>query len=159
VSTTSNESTAAASLATAKPLLTGPKRQHFLPRFYLENFSANGLIAVYDREQCLSEYEGKAKPVIDKLAAREAINGDERTDLAIFIALAAMRTPDVVDSLQAFNADMVTDIMMGTFHDMDEVVARLRDGQCGAGTLAQSGAAALNRAFDKLVVRSNPPNA
>ena len=27
---------AAAAAPAAKPLLTGPKRQHFLPRFYLE---------------------------------------------------------------------------------------------------------------------------
>jgi len=32
------------------PLLVGPKRQHFLPRFYLEGFVKNGLLAVYDRE-------------------------------------------------------------------------------------------------------------
>lgn len=81
----------------ARPLLTGPKRQHFLPRFYLDGFAREGLVAVYDREknevrlqqpvntavvghfytmedeqgrkrfeieQLLSEYEGKAKPVI-----------------------------------------------------------------------------------------------
>jgi hypothetical protein len=160
MSSTSNEPAAAAAPAAAKPLLNGPKRQHFLPRFYLENFSANGLVAVYDREQdtvrlqqpvntgvighfytmedaegrkrfeleqFLSEYEGKAKPVIDKLTAREAINADERSDLAIFIALAATRTPDVVDSLKAFNAGMVTDIMKRMFHDVDDVAARLRE--------------------------------
>lgn len=149
-----------------KPLLTGPKRQHFLPRFYLDNFAASGLVAVYDREtdevrlqqpvntgvighfytmedaegrrrfeleQLLSEYEGKAKPVINKLAAREAIDGEERSDLAIFIALAAMRTPDVVDSLKAFNAGMVTDIMKDMFADVDDVAARLRDDPDFAG--------------------------
>jgi hypothetical protein len=157
MSTTSNEPAAPAA---AKPLLTGPKRQHFLPRFYLENFSVSGLVAVYDREQdsvrlqqpvntgvighfytmedaegrkrfeleqFLSEYEGKAKLVIDKLAAREEINADERSDLAIFIALAATRTPDVVDSLKAFNASMVTDVMKRLYSDVDEVAARLRE--------------------------------
>jgi hypothetical protein len=157
MSTTSNEPVAPAA---AKPLLTGPKRQHFLPRFYLENFSESGLVAVYDREQdsvrlqqpvntgvighfytmedaegrkrfeleqFLSEYEGKAKLVIDKLAAREEINADERSDLAIFIALAATRTPDVVDSLKAFNASMVTDVMKRLYSDVDEVAARLRE--------------------------------
>lgn len=34
-----------------KPLLVGPKRQHYLPRFYLEGFSSNGLVAVYDRAE------------------------------------------------------------------------------------------------------------
>lgn len=33
-----------------KPLLNGPKRQHFLPKFYLEKFTKNGTIAVFDRE-------------------------------------------------------------------------------------------------------------
>jgi len=154
------------SAAVAKPLLTGPKRQHFLPRFYLENFSTNGLVAVYDRandevrlqqpvntgvighfytmedaegrkrfelEQLLSEYEGKAKPVINKLAARASVDADERTDLAIFIALATMRTPDVVDSLKALNADMVTRVMKGMFDDVADVATRLRDDPDFAG--------------------------
>lgn len=144
----------------AKPALTGPKRQHFLPRFYLENFSANGLVAVYDREvdqvrlqqpvntgvighfytmedaegrrryeleQLLSEYEGKSKPVIDKLASQEDISADERSDLAIFIALAAMRTPDMVDSLKALNSGMITDIIKHVFSDVDVVAARLKE--------------------------------
>ena len=34
----------------AKPLLTGPKRQHFLPRFYLQGFCRDGTLAIYDRE-------------------------------------------------------------------------------------------------------------
>lgn len=150
----------------AKPLLNGPKRQHFLPRFYLENFSANGFVAVYDREkdevrlqqpvntgvighfytmedaegrkrfeleQLLAEYEGKAKPVIDKLAVRESLDAEERSDLAIFIALGAMRTPDVVDSLKAFNAGMVTDVMKSMFADVNDVAARLRDDPDFAG--------------------------
>lgn len=35
----------------AKPLLTGPKRQHFLPRFYLEGFAKDRKVAVYDLEK------------------------------------------------------------------------------------------------------------
>lgn len=34
----------------SNPLLTGPKRQHFLPKFYLEGFTRNGRLAIYDRE-------------------------------------------------------------------------------------------------------------
>lgn len=34
----------------AKPLLFGPKRQHYLPKFYLEGFCKDGKLAVYDRE-------------------------------------------------------------------------------------------------------------
>lgn len=33
------------------PLLNGPKRQHFLPRFYLNGFSRDSMLAVYDREK------------------------------------------------------------------------------------------------------------
>jgi hypothetical protein len=124
-----------------KPLLDGPKRQHYLPRFYLEGFASDGLVAVYDRqknevrrqqpkdttvighfytmedaegrrrfevEALLSEYESKASPVIKKLAIKETISADERSDLAIFMALGAMRTPDIVESLQLMNSDMQT---------------------------------------------------
>jgi len=94
--------TAAAEAAEAnprEPLLKGPKRQHYLPRFYLDGFATDGLVSVYDREKdevrrqqpkdtavigrfytmedaqgrrryeieaLLSEYEGKASPVIKK---------------------------------------------------------------------------------------------
>lgn len=140
------------------PLLTGPKRQHYLPRFYLDGFSRDGLVAVYDREKdeirrqqpkdttvighfytmvddqgrkryeieaLLSEYEGKASPVIKKLAAKVPINADERTDLAIFIALGAMRTPDVVDSLRLMNSDLIMRIAKQTYADVDIVAQNL----------------------------------
>ena len=32
------------------PLLSGPKRQHFLPEFYLKGFTKNDMVAVFDRE-------------------------------------------------------------------------------------------------------------
>lgn len=38
-----------------------------------------------------------------------------------------MRTPDIIDSLKAFNAEMVTDVMKQMFADVDEVAARLRE--------------------------------
>ncbi len=144
----------------AKPLLSGPKRQHFLPKFYLEGFAnRDGMIAVFDREskeirvqqpvntcvighfytivdeagrrrfeleQLLSEYEGKASLVIKKLSSTEEINADERTDLAIFVALAAFRTPDIVDSLKAFNSDLVGDMCKRIFVDVEQVKAQMR---------------------------------
>lgn len=142
-----------------KPVVNGPKRHHFLPRFYLENFAENGLLAVYDRkvneirsqqphntgvighfytmkdsdgrnrfeiEQILSEYEGKSKPIIDKLADGELISEDERSDLAIFISFAAMRTPDVIDSVKAFNSKMITSVMKTYLSDIETVADRLR---------------------------------
>ena len=140
-------------------MLTGPKRQHFLPKFYLEGFANDGKVAVYDREknearvqqpvntgvighfytmedeqgrqrfeleQLLSEYEGKAKPVIGKLAGRSELTADERTDLAIFIALGAMRTPDVVDSIKLMNSGMIRKIAGQLFRDEQSVFERLR---------------------------------
>lgn len=46
---TTKHQSAASDDAAAKPLLDGPKRQHFLPRFYLEGFTKDGLLAVFDR--------------------------------------------------------------------------------------------------------------
>jgi hypothetical protein len=152
---------AAESQAAARaPLLTGPKRQHFLPRFYLDGFTREGLLAVYDREQdgirrqqpvntavighfytmedqegrrrfeieaLLAEFEGKARPVIDKLVAAAAeLTAEERSDLAIFVALAATRTPDMVNSVQALNGEMVKRVAKMMFTDVDSVFARLR---------------------------------
>lgn len=152
------------------PLLTGPKRQHYLPRFYLDGFSRDGLVAVYDREKdeirrqqpkdttvighfytmadaqgrkryeieaMLSEYEGKASPVIKKLAAKESINADERTDLAIFIALGAMRTPDVVDSLSLMNSDLVMRFVKATYKNVDDVANSLSKDPNYAGKSAE----------------------
>ena len=144
---------------TIKPLLSGPKRQHFLPKFYLEGFTKNGMVAVFDRElneirvqqpvntcvighfytmedsegrrrfeleQVLSDYEYKASLVIKKLVGKEQINVDERTDFAIFVAFAAFRTPDIVDSLKAFNSTLVRDMCDQMFSDIEEVKARMR---------------------------------
>lgn len=145
---------------TRPPMLTGPKRQHFLPRFYLDGFSRDGLVAVFDREKneirlqqpvntavighfytmedaegrrrfeleaLLSEYEGKAKPVIDKLvAAATDLSAEERSDLSIFIALAATRTPDMVHSVQALHGEMVKHSAKVLFADVDQTFELLR---------------------------------
>lgn len=149
-----------------KPLLDGPKRQHYLPRFYLDGFTTDGLVAVYDREKnevrkqqpkdtavighfytmedaagrrrfeieaLLSEYESKASPVIKKLAAKGNITADERSDLAIFMALGAMRTPDIVQSLQLMNSDMTLEMAKRIYADVDRVEADLRLNPAYAG--------------------------
>jgi hypothetical protein len=144
----------------AKPLLSGPKRQHFLPKFYIEGFTRqDGMVAVFDREvnqirvqrpvntcvighfytmedsegrkrfeleRVLSEYEDKASLVIKKLVAREDVNVDERTDFAIFVALAACRTPDVVNSLKLFNSNLIKEMASHMFADVEEVKERTR---------------------------------
>ena len=40
---------AQAALNTRPPRLQGPKRQHFLPQFYLEGFTRDGLVATAAR--------------------------------------------------------------------------------------------------------------
>lgn len=142
-----------------EPLLSGPKRQHFLPKFYIEGFTKNGVVAVFDRdsnevrvqspqntgvighfytmedadgrkrfelEQLLSEYEGKASPVIKRIAEKAEINADEREYLAIFVALAAFRTPDIVDSIKAFNSNYVADMTKRMFVDVEETKEWMR---------------------------------
>lgn len=156
----------AAPAAAADPLLTGPKRHHFLPRFYLEGFAKEGKVAVYDRdvdivrvqqpintgvighfytlednegrkrfelERMLSEFEGKAAPTIKKLAAQEALTSDERTDLAIFVALAGFRTPDIVESLKLFNSGLMSDMAKRMFASVDLVKENMR-GKPGSPT-------------------------
>jgi len=145
--------------AETKPLLTGPKRQHFLPKFYLEGFTKEGMVAVFDRklnetriqqpvntgvighfytmedaegrqrfelEQMFSESEDKASHTIKKLAAWDEIDADERSDLAIFVALAAFRTPDIVDSIKTFNSNFIGDMAQQMFADVEVVKERLR---------------------------------
>lgn len=143
----------------APPLLSGPKRQHFLPRFYLDGFARDGFVAVFDREKdeirrqqpintavighfytmeddegrrrfeieaLLADYEGKAKPVIDKMVAASEITLEERADLSVFIALAATRTPDMVNSVQAINGEIVKHMAKQMFANVDRVFDRLR---------------------------------
>lgn len=142
------------------PLLAGPKRQHFLPRFYLDGFARDGMVAVFDREKkeirqqqpvntavighfytmedaegrrrfeieaLLADYEGKAKLVIDKLvASAPELTADERSDMSIFVALAATRTPEMVNSLQVLNGDLVKRVARILFADSSNVFMRLR---------------------------------
>ncbi|MCE9659937.1 MAG: DUF4238 domain-containing protein [Burkholderiales bacterium] len=157
---------AAQAAPAAKPLLTGPKRHHFLPRFYLEGFAKDGMVAVFDREknevrvqqtvntgvighfytmedaygrprfeleQMLSEFEGKASLTVKRLAAREQLTGEERADLAIFVALAGFRTPDIIESLKLFNSGLISDIAKRMFANVDQVKETMR-GKPGSPT-------------------------
>ncbi|QDQ28434.1 DUF4238 domain-containing protein [Chitinimonas arctica] len=142
-----------------RPLLVGPKRQHFLPQFYLEGFTSDGRLAVYDRKQnkfrleqpkntavetqfytvrdaddrpryeveaMLSAFESKAAPIIGKLVAQKQIDDNERANLAIFVALAAMRTPDFFNSLELFREARILDITKQLYAEVDAVAATLR---------------------------------
>lgn len=142
------------------PKLSGPKRHHFLPKFYLEGFTKDGVLAVYDREsnsirvqppintgvighfytfedekgrkrfeleEALSESEGQASPIITKLSNREDISSEERSELALFVALAAFRTPDFIDSAKLLNSEIVGTQVRAMFADVEDVEARMRE--------------------------------
>ena len=157
---------AAAPAPVVRPLLTGPKRQHFLPRFYLEGFAKDGKVAVFDREtnevrvqqpvntgvighfytmedaegrqrfeleQMLSEFETKGSPGIKKLSAYGQPTDEERADLAIFVALAGFRTPDIIESLKLFNSGLMSDMAKRMFANVDRAMKTMR-GKPGAPT-------------------------
>ncbi len=83
----------------------------------------------FEIEALLSECEGKASPVIKKLTTKETITTDERSDLANFMALGAMRTPDIVESLQLMNSEMILEMAKRIYADVDRpaVAPRHRD--------------------------------
>ena len=122
------------------PKLKGPKKQHVIPRFYLDSFCRDGILSVYDRknseyrnqtphntaaighyytftdaegrrrydlEHLMSEYEGKAAEIIRKLSAKQRLTYEERSDMAIFVAIMGFRTPDQIDSMKAANGEMI----------------------------------------------------
>ncbi len=122
------------------PKLTGPKKQHVVPRFYLDGFSRDGLLSVYDRqkhefriqtpqntgaithyytftdaegrrrfdlEHLMCEYESKAAQIIRKLSDKQRLTSEERSDMAIFVAIMGFRTPDQIESLKAANGQMI----------------------------------------------------
>jgi hypothetical protein len=142
------------------PLLTGPKRQHFLPKFYLEGFAdKKGVVAVFDRkenqvrvqqpintgvighfytfeddqgrqrfeyEKMLSDIEGKASLVIKKLAAKDSVSPEERADMAIFVALAMFRTPDMVDSLKQSHSGFIGQLTKQLLGNVEQVMVQMR---------------------------------
>lgn len=142
------------------PKLSGPKRQHFIPRFYLEGFCQNGLLSLYDRvenayrdqtplntttighyytftdqegrrrfdlEYLMSDYEGKAAPILKKLSQREEISDEERSDMSIFIAMLGFRIPDQIDSLKSANGEMIKKISRMMFGNLDQAKKIIRE--------------------------------
>lgn len=130
------------------PKLNGPKRQHVVPRFYLDGFCRDGLLSVYDRqrnefrfqtshntgtrthfytftdnddrrrydlEHFMSEYEGKAAQIIRKLSAKEQLTHEERWEMAIFLAIMGLRTPDQIDTLKTATGEMIKLMYQRTF--------------------------------------------
>lgn len=66
----------------AKPLLTGPKRHHYLPQSYLEGFCRDGVVFVYDRH--LNEIKGQTPlntGVVGHMYTLEDSQGRKRYEL------------------------------------------------------------------------------
>ena len=61
------------------------------------------------------------------------LTADERTDLAVFMALGAMRTPDIVESLQKMNSGLILEMAKRIYSDVDRVAADLRKDPTYAG--------------------------
>ncbi|SEJ66058.1 Protein of unknown function [Azotobacter beijerinckii] len=113
----------------SKPHLNGPKRQHFVPKFYLEGFTSDGLLAVFDRvsgeirkqqpqntavvghlytfedhqdrkrfdlEVLFSYIEEEAAPILKSLVQGDRISPKDRESFALFLGLAAVRTPAAI---------------------------------------------------------------
>lgn len=80
----------------------------------------------FELEKMLSEFEAKTSIVIRKLSQQQDIADDERADLAIFVALACFRTPDIVDSLKLFNSGLMRDVVDRMFSRVAEVKERMR---------------------------------
>ena len=55
----------------------------------------------FDIESLLAQVESQASVAIEKLIAGEAISDDDRVNLSFFIAFAATRTPDHIDSVKS----------------------------------------------------------
>ena len=84
------------------------------------------------------EYEGKASPVIKRLAAKDTITADERSDLAIFMALGAMRTRDIVEPLQQMNSGMILETTRRMDVAVDIAAADLRkDPDCAGKSIEE----------------------
>ncbi len=141
------------------PILNGPKRQHYVSRFYLDGFSRSGNIAVYDRvqgkvriqstsdtgvsnhfytvkdgqgknrfgiEEMLSKIESDSAPTIIKMSAQREITIDERTNIAMFVAMAISRTPGRIEAIKARSGDMFKFVIRNIFSDLEVIKKGIR---------------------------------
>lgn len=81
----------------------------------------------FEIEQVLSEIEGAAAPALEKLAQPNSqLSEDERSDLAVYLACAATRTPLAVNRIKDFESGLIKDFTRNYFSDVATVAARLR---------------------------------
>ena len=83
-------------------LLAGPKRQHVLPRFYLEGFSKSGLLAVYDRHVDQVRLQTPENTgVIGHFYTVEDKEGRKRYEIEAMLADAENKASPVINRLAA----------------------------------------------------------
>jgi hypothetical protein len=125
----------------SKPHLEGPKQQHYVPRFYLEGFTSDDALSVFDRtkgeirerqlpnnvakvghlytfqdkedrkrfdlEKLFDLIEGEAAPILKSLANGDRISSAQRETFALFLGLAAVRTPAAIEEAGSVYAGFV----------------------------------------------------
>jgi hypothetical protein len=80
----------------------------------------------FELEHLLSECEAKGAVVLRKLVGGEAITEEERADFSLFMAFAALRTPDHVDTVKKMSAEMMKAVTKKLFFDVAQVKENLR---------------------------------
>lgn len=82
--------------------MTKPKRHHFLPEFYLNGFTRDGLLWVFDRER--NEYRRQAPKntaVIGHFYAFQNVNGETDYSLETFFSQIEGKAKPVIEKLEA----------------------------------------------------------
>lgn len=85
-----------------EPLLNGPKRQHFLPRFYLAGFCRGELLAVYDRDRDeVRHQKPEATGVIGHFYTFEDDQGRKRYEVEQILAEQEAKAAPIIRKLVA----------------------------------------------------------
>lgn len=144
----------------SKPYFDGPKQQHYVPKFYLNGFSIDGVLAVFDRvknevrtrqlpenvakighlytfqdnenrkrfdlEKLFDHVESEAAPILKQLVNGGQISPSQRESFALFLGLAAVRTPASIDDVKSIYEGFVRARSHLIFADERRVLEILR---------------------------------
>ncbi|MFD2836537.1 DUF4238 domain-containing protein [Azotobacter vinelandii] len=84
----------------SKPHLNGPKRQHFVPKFYLEGFTSDGLLAVFDRVSGeIRKQQPQNTAVVGHLYTFEDHQDRKRFDLEVLFSYIEEEAAPILKSL------------------------------------------------------------
>ncbi|MNH81144.1 hypothetical protein D3C73_335050 [compost metagenome] len=144
----------------SKPHLKGPKQQHYVPRFYLEGFTSDQALSVFDRvkgeirhrqkpqnlatvghlytfednqdrkrfdfEALFCLVEDAAAPILNSLVQGESLSPKDRESFALFLGLAAVRTPAAIADAKAAHAGLVKAQTLHRYGNENEVFEILK---------------------------------